>query len=123
MAESLVYCFESSGDVNIESTAELGILFNSESAVHEDDSHEHGRESVYHQEIDHHRDIPVSLLCASEDKLNRLDQQKTVSDLKRAVYQRIEVASSSRSKQQTIFLPPIIENPATTNLKTVVLLN
>lgn len=123
LAESLVYCFEENGDVNIESKAELGILFNSEAEVHENDGHDHGQETVFNQNNDHHRDVPISLLCAKEDKLNRFDQQKTVTDLKRAVYQKSEITPASRSLQQTIFLPPVIENSITTILQTVVLLN
>jgi hypothetical protein len=126
LAESLVYCFEDNGDVNVESKAELGILFNSKSEVHENVTHDHdykNEESVFHQDKDDHRDVPISLLCAKEDKLNRFDQQKTIADLKRAVSQKNETAPASRSSQQTIFLPPVIENAITTNLQTVVLLN
>lgn len=123
LAESLVYCFEENGDVNVESKAELGIFFKSESKTHKNDGHDHEEESVFHQENDHHQDVPISLLCAKEDRLNRFDQQKTVADLKRAVFQKSELASLSRSLQQTTFLPPVIENSITTNLQTVVLLN
>ncbi|MAO65326.1 MAG: hypothetical protein CL666_10035 [Balneola sp.] len=125
LAESLVYCFEDNGDINVESTAKLGILFNSKSEVHENvtHDHDHNEEAVFHQGNDDHRDVPISLLCAKEDKLNRFDQQKTVADLKRAVFQKIEITPASRSLQQTIFLPLFIENYITTNLQTVVLLN
>lgn len=123
LAESLVYCFEDNGDVNVESKAELGVFFSSEAEVHENDGHDHEQETVFHQDSDHHRDVPISLLCAKEDKLNRFDQQKTVADLKRAVFQKSEITPASRSLQQTIFLPPVIENSITTNLQTVVLLN
>ena len=125
LAESLVYCFEDNGDVNVESKAELGILFNSKSEVHENVTHDHdyNEEAVLHQGNDDHQDVPISLLCAKEDKLNRFDQQKTVADLKRAFFQESEITLASRSLQQTIFLPPVIENSITTNLQTVVLLN
>ncbi|MCH2451159.1 MAG: hypothetical protein MK198_13585 [Gracilimonas sp.] len=123
LAESLVYCFENNGDVNVETTAALGILFSSEAEAHENDDHDHEEEAVFHQDNDDHRDVPISLLCAKEDKLNRFDQQKTVADLKRAVFQNSEITPASRSLQQTIFLPPVIENAITTNLQTVVLLN
>lgn len=123
LAESLVYCFEDNGDVNVETTAELGILFNSEAEAHGNDNHEHKQESVFHQDNDDHRDVPISLLCAKEDKLNRFDQQRTVADLKRAVFQKSEITPASRSLRQSIFLPPIIENYITSNLQTVVLLN
>ena len=123
LAESLVYCFEENGDVNIESITDFGILFESEADVHEEESHDHERNSVFHKDNDNHRDIPLTLLCAKEDKLNRFDQQKTVADLKRAVFQKSEITPASRSLQQTIFLPPVIENSITTNLQTVVLLN
>ena len=123
LAESLVYCFEEDGDVNVESKAELGIFFNSEAEVHENDDHNHEQETIFHQDNDRHNDVPISLLCAKEDKLNRFDQQKTIADLQRAVFQKSEIIPASRSLQQTIFLPPVIENPITTNLQTVVLLN
>lgn len=123
LAESLVYCFEENGDVNVESTAELGILFNSEAEVHEKESHDHERESVFHQNNDDHRDIPITLLCAKEDKLNRFDQQKTIADLKKGVFEKSEITPTSRSIQQAVFLPLVIEKPITSNIQTVVLLN
>jgi hypothetical protein len=123
LAESLVYCFEENGDVNIESISDSGIFFNSESEVHEEESHDHEQESVFHENRDDHRDVPISLLCAKEDKLNRFDQQKTVTDLKRAVFEKSEIKTASRSIQQIAFLPPIIENPIISNIQTVVLLN
>ena len=122
-AESLVYCFEENGDVNIESTSDLGIFFDGEAEVHEKESHDHEQESVFHQDNDDHRDVSISLLCAKEDKINRFDQQKTFSDLKRAVFQKTEITPNSRSAQQTVFIPPVKENSITSNLQTIVLLN
>ncbi len=122
LAESLVYCFEDNGDVNIESTTDLGILFNNEAEFHEKESHDHEQESVFHQNNDDHRDVSITLLCAKEDKLNRFDQQKTIADLKKAVFQKSEITPASRSIQQAVFSPPVIENSITSNLQTVVLL-
>jgi hypothetical protein len=123
LAESLVYCFEENGDVNIESITDFGILFESEADVHEEESHDHERNSVFHKDNDNHRDIPLTLLCAKEDKLNRFDQQKAVADLISGFFQRVEISPSSRFAQRKTFIPPIIENPLTLSLQTVVLLN
>ena len=121
-AESLVYCFEENGDVNIESTSNLGSFFASEAEVHEEESHDHEQESVFNQDNDDHKDVSISLLCAKEDKLNRFDQQKTVSDLKRALFQKTEITPNIRSAQQTVFTPPVKENSITFILQTIVLL-
>lgn len=121
-AESLVYCFEENGEVNVESTVDFGIGISLENAIHQKENHDH-EESVFHQDEDEHRDVPVSLLCSKDDLVNRFDQKKVVTDLKNAVFQKSEIAPVSLSFQQTVFLPPIIENFITTHLQTVVLLN
>ncbi|MEX0944943.1 MAG: hypothetical protein WDZ38_04655 [Balneolaceae bacterium] len=121
-AESLVYCFEENGDVNIESTSDLGSFLDSEAEVHGKESHDHEQESVFHQDNEHHLDVSISLLCAKEDRLNRFDQHKTVSDLKRAISQKMEITPISRFAQQTVFIPPIKENSITSILQIIVLL-
>jgi hypothetical protein len=121
-AETLVYCFEENGDVNVESSVDLGIGMSSENDVHEKESHDH-KESVFHQEEDSHNDVPVSLLCSKDDRVNRFDQKKAISGLANGVFQKSEITPASRFRQIHTFIPPDIEDQETANLQTVVLLN
>lgn len=121
-AESLVYCFEANGDVNVESTVDLGLGMSSETDVHTKESHAEG-ESVFHQENDAHKDVAVTLLCSKDDRVNRFNQKKVVTNLKNFVYRNSEISAPSRFIQKHTFIPPDIEDQETANLQTVVLLN
>lgn len=121
-AENLVYCFEENGDVNVESTVDLGIGMSSANEVHEQESHEH-KDSVFHQEEDSHKDVPVTLLCSKDDRVNRFNQKRVVTDLHQAIYLRSEITATSRFIQKHTFIPPDIEDQETANRQTVVLLN
>lgn len=123
LADSLVYCFEENGDVNVESTADLGFLFNSETEVHEEESHDHEQESVFHQDIGEHRDVPITLLCAKEDKVNRFNQENTIADIKHALRSRIASLTPTPFRFVSAYTAPAIEHPIITTLQTVVLLN
>lgn len=118
--DSLVYCFEENGDVNIESKTDLGIFFNSEAEVHENDGHDHQQESVFHQDNEHHRDVPISLVCAKEDKLNRFDQERTLKFLDGILYSKVEHLPQSRVFHLVSYAPPLIEDAITASLSTVV---
>lgn len=121
-AETLVYCFEENGDVNVESTVDYGIGIKSEDSAHQEENHNH-EGSVYHQNEDTHKDVPVSLLCSKDDRVNRFDQKKAISGLVNGVYQRSEITPASRFRQIHTFIPPDIQDQETANLQTVVLLN
>ena len=121
-AEALVYCFEESGQVNVES--EIGSLFSipSEDVLHEKQSHDH-EESTFHATADSHNDVSLSLICSKEQKVTRFDQERTLKFLDGILSTAIEELPRSRVFQLTSFIPPLIEDLITTNLHTVVLLN
>lgn len=121
-AETLVYCFEENGDVNVESTIDYGIGIKSEDSAHQEENHNHEK-SVFHQNEETHKDVPVSLLCSKDDRVNRFDQKKVISGLVKGVFQRSEITPASRFRQIHTFIPPDIEDQETANLQTVVLLN
>ena len=121
-AEALVYCFEENGQVNIES--EVGSLFSvpSEDVLHEEESHNH-EEPTFGATAASHSDVPFSVICSKEQQVKRFDQERTLKFLDGVLNTTIEELSRSRVFQLAAFIPPLIEDLATANLRTVVLLN
>ena len=121
-AEALVYCFEESGQVNVES--EIGSLFSipSEDVLHEEQSHDHEK-PTFGAIADSHSDVSLSLICSKEQQVTSSSQERTLKFLDGILNTTIEELPRSRVFQLASFIPPIIEDLITTNLQTVVLLN
>lgn len=80
--ESLVYCFEGNGDVNLESTSSYSLGFTKKSDVHSEISHSHNQnDHVIHASDEGHKDVDVSLICSKDNNLNRLNKDKVIQTL------------------------------------------
>lgn len=73
-ADTLVYCFESDGDINIESTSTFSFGFKSDCELH---SLEHDKHSgvEYHASSNSCKDVELSETCIEDNRINRFDQE------------------------------------------------
>jgi hypothetical protein len=117
--DSLVYCFEENGQINIES--EAGSIFSipSEDVVHAKDAHQHTTPTLK-ADLDNHHDLPLSLNCAKEQQTTRFDQERTLKLLDGILNSKVENLPQSRVFQLVSYTPPLIEDTITASLKTVV---
>ncbi|TYP93558.1 hypothetical protein LX73_1264 [Fodinibius salinus] len=117
--DSLVYCFEEDGQVNIES--EVGSIFTvpSEDIIHAEDQHDH-EEPTFDAAEDSHHDVSLSLICSKEQQTTRFDQERTLNFLEGILYSKVENLPQSRVFQLASYTPPLIEDTITASLKTVV---
>lgn len=122
ISESLIYCFESDGDINIESKSDIFFGFKSEQKVHKNDTHQHtGTE--YHTSSESHRDVELSETCIKDNRTNRFDQDSALGFLA-FENNRIDFYLPGSALEQThSFIPSNAEHQSITSLKTVVLLN
>jgi hypothetical protein len=122
VASALVLCYEANGDINIESVAGSVLAIPAESEVHAGDHKDHSEStlSIYHT---HHNDVAFSELCSEEQRTTRFDQDRTLAHLDGILNTAIEELPRSRVFQLASFIPPLIEDPITSSLQTVVLLN
>lgn len=123
-AESLIYCVEADGEVNIESNNALSIVYKSEADFHHSSQIDHKHSSAdIHQTPDNHNDFSLSEICVKENRVNRFDQDKTVQKINNDLYRSVSILPTSANKQLTTFIPPIIEQQELVALETIVLLN
>ncbi|MEL7832859.1 hypothetical protein [Fodinibius sp. Rm-B-1B1-1] len=117
--DSLVYCFEEDGQINIES--EVGSIFSfpSEDVVHAEDQHVH-EEPTFDNVEDSHHDVSLSLICSKEQQTTRFDQERTLKFLDGILNSKVENLPQSRVFQLVSYSPPLIEDTITASLKTVV---
>ncbi len=120
--ESLVYCTEADGEINIESNASFSIAYKSKADLHNSINHEHTTADI-HQTPDNHNDFSLSETCTMENRVNRFDQTKAVQKISNDLYQSVSILPNTASKQLAEFIPPIIEQQDLASLRTVVLLN
>jgi Mg2+/Co2+ transporter CorB len=124
-ADSLIYCFESNGDINIESASSFSLGTTSDCDEYINDIHSE-TEAEYHSDSDHCfdcDDVEISETCIKENRVNRLDQNKTIEKIYTDLYQSFSFLPNSAKKQKTSFIPPNIEQQDLASLETVVLLN
>ncbi len=124
-ADSLIYCFESNGDIKIESTSPLSLGIASDCDLHADvilsDTN-----AEFHSDSDYCidcNDVELAETCSKDNRVNRFDQNKTVQKINNDLYQLVSILPNSASNQLAVFIPPIIEEQEITILATVVLLN
>ena len=117
--DSLVYCFEENGQINIESKAGSIFSIPSEDVVHAEDQHDHD-ELTFDAVDDSHHDVSLSLICSKEQQTTRFDQERTLKFLNGILYSTVENLPQSRVFQLVSYTPPLIEDTITTSLKTVV---
>ncbi|PAU95818.1 hypothetical protein CK503_01805 [Aliifodinibius salipaludis] len=117
--DSLVYCFEEDGQINIES--EAGSIFSipSEDVIHTKDAHQHTTPTLK-ADLDNHHDVPLSLNCAKEEQTTRFDQERMLKLLDGMLYSMVETLPQSRAFQLISYPPLLIEDTITASLKTVV---
>ena len=117
--DSLVYCFEEDGQINIES--EAGSIFSipSEDVIHAEDLHNH-QSPTLKTDFDSHHDMQLSLICSEEQQVTRFDQERTLKFLDGILYSTVENLPQSRVFQLVSYAPPLIEDTITASLKTVV---
>jgi hypothetical protein len=117
--DSLVYCFEENGKINIES--QVGSIFSipSEDVVHAEDHHDHETPTV-NTASDSHHDVALSQICSKEQRVTRFDQDRTLSLLDGILYSKVEQLPRSRVFQLVSYVPPLIEDAITASLTTVI---
>lgn len=124
-ADSLIYCFESNGDINIESTSSFSLGTTSDCDEYINVIHSE-TEAEYHSDSDHCfdcDDVEISETCIKENRVNRFDQNKTIYKIITDLYQSASILPETASNQLAVFIPPIIEQQDLASLETVVLLN
>lgn len=124
IAESLIYCIEADGEINIESTSSFTLGFESKMDLHDESlyGHEHSGTDI-HQTPESHQDFSIIETCSKDNRVNRFDQNKTVQKINDDLYQLVSILPNSAKKQLAEFIPPIIEQQDLASLRTVVLLN
>jgi hypothetical protein len=121
VANALVLCFEENGDVNVESVAGSILTIPAESAIHVAD-HKDDSESTVSISHSHHNDVAFSTVCSKEQRTTRYDQQRTLAHLDGILDTAVEELPRSRVFQVASFIPPLIQDPITTSLQTIILL-
>lgn len=122
IAENLIYCFESDGQINIESIAGSIFTIPSEDVIHAEDTYNPDK-STYIASGNDHYDVSFSVICSKEQRTMRFDQQRILKIIDGILDTRIEQLAPSRVFQSVTFLPPLIEDIITSSLQTVILLN
>jgi len=124
VAESFIYCIEADGEINIESTSDFTLGFESKKDVHDDSqkNHEHSGADI-HQTPEKHQDFSITESCIKDNRVNRFDQNKTIDKINNDLYRSVSILPTSANKQLTTFIPPIIEQQELVALETIVLLN
>jgi len=122
VANALVLCFEENGDVNVESVVGSVLTIPAESAVHAAD-HKDDSKSTVSISHSHHNDVAFSTVCSKEQRTTRFDQDRTLAYLDDILNIAVEELPRLRVFQMASFISPLIEDPITTSLQTVVLLN
>lgn len=124
-ADSLIYCFESNGDINIESTSSLSFGIASDCDLHADIIFS-DTDAEFHSDSDYCiecNDLELDETCAKDNRVNRFDQDKSIEKINNDLYQLVSILPNSAKKQLSEFIPPIIEHQELASLRTVVLLN
>lgn len=117
--DSLVYCFEADGQINIESEAGSIFTIPSEDVVHAQDQHDH-ETPTFNTAGNSHHDVSLSLICSKEQQTTRSDQERILSFLGGILYSKFEDLPPSRVFQLVSYTSPLIEDSITASLKTVV---
>ncbi|HLR33052.1 MAG TPA: hypothetical protein VK074_11215 [Fodinibius sp.] len=119
LVDSLVYCFEENGQINIES--EVGSIFSipSEDVLHAEDHHDH-ETPTFDTAGDSHHDVALSQICSKEQRITRFDQERTLKVLDGILYSKVEHLPQSRVFHLVSYAPPLIEDAITASLSTVV---
>ncbi|WP_441000447.1 hypothetical protein [Fodinibius sp. SL11] len=117
--DSLVYCFEENGQINIESEVSSIFTIPAEDVVHAEDQHVH-EEPTFNAVEDSHHDVSLSLICSKEQQTTRFDQERTLKFLDGILNSKVENLPQSRVFQLVSYAPPLIEDTITASLKTVV---
>ncbi len=115
--ESLVYCFESDGSINIEIKGDVAENISSIDDHHDQLSFE------YLDAYNSHFDIHISDICVKDNRTNRFDQDVALDFLAFANNRLDSFLPSSVFDQTHSFTPSIAEYQIALSLKTVVLLN
>ncbi len=121
-SESLVYCFEADGDINIESKSDFIFGFENEQKVHDETHHQH-EGAEYHASPESHRDVGLSETCIKDNRINRFDQSSALVFLAFNNNRTDSFLPKSALDQRHTFIPTDAEYHTVLSLKTVVLLN
>jgi|TARA_R110000868_G_scaffold1211_2_gene9362 hypothetical protein len=122
-ADSLVYCFESDGEVNIESTTDFSLGFTKKSDVHSDSSHAHdNNDAIIHASNEGHKDLDVTVICSKDNNANRYSQDKVVQSLLAGSHSAFEYLPLENTTQRVSSQTPYFEDDNTKALQTIILL-
>ena len=123
LGESLIYCYEADGSVNIETKCDLPVSISSEHFKHADVNHHEHEGLEYHIDSPDHFDVEIAETCIKNSRTNRFDQDSALNYL---VFQNNKVDTYlpiSALDQTHSFVPSEAEYQSVISLKTVVLLN
>lgn len=123
LGESLIYCYEADGSVNIETKCDLPVSISSEHFKHADVNHHEHEGLEYHIDSPDHFDVEIAETCIKNSHTNRFDQDSALNYL---VFQNNKVDTYlpiSALDQTHSFVPSEAEYQSVISLKTVVLLN
>ena len=121
-SESVVYCFEADGDINIESKSDFIFGFENEHKVHDDAHHKH-EGAEYHASPESHRDVELSETCTKDNRISRFDQDSALDFLAFNNNRSGSYLPNSALDQLHTFIPSNATYQSAFSLKTVVLLN
>ncbi|MEQ8357848.1 MAG: hypothetical protein RH860_00065 [Cytophagales bacterium] len=123
-ADSLVYCFEENGDVNIESTSDFSLGFAKKSDSHSDIDHSHTQsDQVIHASGDEHKDIDIGVFCPEENTITRSDFEKDIKPILIETYViDVDYALYTSNSRFAFSYNPFFLDNLSESLSTIVLL-
>ncbi len=121
-AGSLVYCFESNGDVNIESTTGFSFGFIKECDSYSYKSHDHGNNPVIHSSTECEKDIDVIDTCLKDNNTTRNTLDKVDLPLLSSTYLAFEYPLIEQAKQPFSSQQPYFDDDISKSLRTIRLL-
>ncbi|MFY0696734.1 MAG: hypothetical protein JXR11_02660 [Balneola sp.] len=123
-ADSLVYCFEDNGDVNIESTSDYSLGFAKKSEAHSEIDHSHTQnDPVIHASDDGHKDIDIGVFCPEENTITRSDFEKDIKPILIETYViDVDYALYTSNSRLALSSNPFFLDNLSKSLSTIVLL-
>ncbi len=123
-ADSLVYCFEDNGDVNIESISDYSLGFAKKSDTHSDIDHSHAQnDQVIHESDDGHKDVDIEVFCHEENTITRSDFEIDIKPILIEAYVfDFDYALYKSNLRLTFSSNPFLLDNLSKSLSTIVLL-
>ncbi len=117
--ETVVICFESNGDVNIETHCDLDTSYSSSVNL---DLHIEYNGKVHHSQ-NGHTDVSISEISPMLNKTIGLDRDLALKLINEGLFSSASFFSDGAVSKLQSYVPPNVEQPSITLLQTIVLLN